>query len=87
MAAFRRALEPFGVAPSSACHIGDIERTDIRGARAAGMRSILYRGDPSPAKHAESETQADRTVTHWNDMVDAIDGLGRIAEDAAAIEG
>lgn len=73
--AFRLALEPFGVTPQAAIHIGDIERTDIRGARSAGMRAILFRGDPAPAKYAEPETQADLTVEHWSEMIPAIDRL------------
>src|SRR5690606_40365814 len=36
--AFRRAYEPLGCLPSEALHIGDIERTDILGAKSAGMK-------------------------------------------------
>jgi len=73
--AFRLALEPFDASASHACHVGDIERTDIRGARAAGMRAILFRGDPSPAKYAEDSTEADLTIMHWNEMIPALDRL------------
>ncbi|MBC8146151.1 MAG: HAD family hydrolase [bacterium] len=73
--AFRRALEPFGVSPDDACHIGDIERTDIRGAKAAGMRAVLFRGDPSPSKYAEDQTQADATISHWDEVLAAIKQL------------
>lgn len=73
--AFRRALEPFGVSPAHACHIGDIERTDIRGAKLAGMRAILFRGDPEPAKYAEKETEADLTIEHWSQMPAALEHL------------
>jgi putative hydrolase of the HAD superfamily len=37
---FLAAASRLGVEPSSMLHIGDIERTDIRGALAAGMRAI-----------------------------------------------
>jgi putative hydrolase of the HAD superfamily len=73
--AFRRALEPFGAAPAQACHVGDIERTDIRGARLAGMKAILFRGDPTPAKHAEAATQADATVEHWDEIIPTLTRL------------
>ena len=74
--AFRRALEPLGGDPSRACHVGDIERTDIRGARAAGMHAILFRGDLSPAKFAESETEADVVVERWSEMPEVLATLG-----------
>jgi HAD superfamily hydrolase (TIGR01509 family) len=73
--AFRLALEPFGVEPAKACHVGDIERTDILGARTAGMKSVLFRGDPSPAKYAENGTQADATIEHWSELIPALDRM------------
>ena len=41
---FRTALEGIDVAASSAAHIGDLKRTDVAGARAAGMQTIRFRG-------------------------------------------
>lgn len=41
---FRRALEGVGVAAPAAVHIGDLRRTDVAGARAAGMRTIRFAG-------------------------------------------
>ena len=38
--AFRAALEPLGVAPARAVHVGELRRTDVAGARALGMGSI-----------------------------------------------
>lgn len=38
---FRMALEPFGVAPSRALHLGDVYATDVLGARAAGVPVAL----------------------------------------------
>lgn len=40
---FRLALEPFGVAPARALHVGDLRRTDVGGARGVGMRSVRLR--------------------------------------------
>src|SRR5207248_360042 len=37
---FRAAIETLGVAPEQILHIGDNERTDVRGALDAGMRAI-----------------------------------------------
>ena len=41
---FRTALEGIGVDANAAAHIGDLKRTDIAGGRAAGMRTIRFRG-------------------------------------------
>ncbi len=73
--AFRLALEPFGGNAEAAAHIGDLERTDVKGAKTAGMKAILYRGD-EPHKHAEEETQADSIMHHWNEIERIIDELG-----------
>lgn len=44
-AIFRHALDGLGgVEPSRAAHVGDLRRTDVAGARAAGMRSVRYHG-------------------------------------------
>lgn len=37
---FLAALAALGVAPEEALHVGDIERTDVRGALAVGMRAV-----------------------------------------------
>jgi putative hydrolase of the HAD superfamily len=42
--AFLAALDPLGVDPRDAAHIGDNERTDIAGANALGMMSVRYQG-------------------------------------------
>jgi putative hydrolase of the HAD superfamily len=66
--AFRRALEPFGASPAEAFHIGDIERTDIKGAKEAGMKAVLYRGDENKSKYAEEATGADAVMEHWSEI-------------------
>lgn len=37
---FRRALEALGISAAETIHVGDIERTDVAGALAVGMRAI-----------------------------------------------
>jgi putative hydrolase of the HAD superfamily len=66
--AFRLALAGSGAHPEEAFHIGDIERTDIRGARSAGMKAVLYKGDDQPHKYVEEATDADATMTHWSEI-------------------
>jgi putative hydrolase of the HAD superfamily len=55
-AMFHAALTPFGVAPAAALHVGDLRRTDVAGGRAAGLRTVRYRGafdDPAPLPEAD----------------------------------
>ena len=51
---FAAALRALGVAPADVIHVGDIERTDVQGALAAGMRAarldVVRRQGPSAAE-------------------------------------
>lgn len=65
---FERALEAAGASAAQSVHIGDIERTDIAGAKAMGMRAILFRGDESGRYHHENtaeRTAADAVAHEW----------------------
>jgi putative hydrolase of the HAD superfamily len=42
--AFTTALASLGVAPEHAVHVGDLRRSDVAGARAAGMGTVRFRG-------------------------------------------
>ncbi len=74
--AFETALERLGAVPASAAHIGDIERTDVLGAKNAGMQAVLYRGDSAPHKYAETDTLADAVMHHWDEIDQIIEALG-----------
>lgn len=73
--AFRRALDGIGGVADRAVHIGDIERTDIRGAKEAGMKAILYRSPEHLSKYAEQETQADVVMEEWREIGNVIEKL------------
>ena len=77
--AFRHAfrlLQGRLVPHERAIHIGDIERTDIVGAKSAGMRAILSRGDEGRVVgQEEGSTVADAVVDHWDLMVEAVERL------------
>lgn len=73
--AFLRALAGIGGRPDHALHIGDIERTDIRGARGAGMRAVLYRSPDHQHKYAEDLTEADATMEDWQDIAKVLDTM------------
>lgn len=62
---FDLALKPFACKPHEALHIGDIERTDIKGARDFGMQSILYTGGEKH-QYAEETTNADYVLENWS---------------------
>lgn len=72
---FEAALDGCGADAAHAVHIGDIERTDIAGARAMGMRSILFRGDESGRyfhENGEDDTAADAVAHTWQDVLSII---------------
>lgn len=73
--AFTRALEGIGGRPERGVHIGDIERTDIRGAKEAGMKAILYRSPHHLHKYAEQETSADAVMEEWREIGEVIERL------------
>lgn len=71
--AFHTVLSELGIEPTNALHIGDIEDTDIVGAKALGMKAIRFSGDPTAelSKKKPKETQADAEITHWNHFHEA----------------
>ncbi len=53
-------------------HIGDIERTDVAGAKNIGMRAILFAGDPNARmndEHKHLPTEADACAESWPDIL------------------
>lgn len=75
--AFLFALRKINAHPSEALHIGDLERTDIYGAKNLGMKAILYCGDTNAILEEEyrHKTIADATVQHWNEVPEAIEKI------------
>jgi FMN phosphatase YigB (HAD superfamily) len=60
-AIFRHAHAGLGVEdPASTVHVGDLRRTDVAGARAAGVTSVRYTG---VADDASEEPEADYVIT------------------------
>ena len=68
---FTTILEELGIKPSEAIHIGDIDRTDIIGAKSVGMRTIRYDGcvDDNLLHLRDCKSQADFIAKSWNDIV------------------
>lgn len=71
---FRTTLERLDVLPSEAAHVGDMQRTDIAGAQAAGMWSVHFLGvnDQDAAV-----STADVAVRHFRDLPAALATLAR----------
>jgi putative hydrolase of the HAD superfamily len=75
--AFNSILHSLNIQPWEAAHIGDIEKTDIQGAKALGMKAILFSGDPnSPMLHHRSkETNADIEIFSWMELPEKLHAL------------
>lgn len=71
--AFWTVLNKLGYKPQEAIHIGDIEETDIIGAKNLGMRAIRFSGDDSSRFINDTiETKADAFLYSWEDIVSYI---------------
>ncbi|HEX6057480.1 MAG TPA: HAD family hydrolase [Gemmatimonadaceae bacterium] len=62
---FLAAAERLGVRPEEMLHIGDIERTDVRGAVGAGMRAVRL-----DALRDSGPSEAERVAGSWSEAVE-----------------
>lgn len=69
---FVHVLEELGVRPAEAAHVGDIQRTDIAGAQAAGMSAVHFVGANN--KDVPHST-GDVIVSHFEELPQALGGL------------
>lgn len=67
---FHAAVEALGVRHGEALHVGDIERTDIRGALAAGLRAV--RCDVMPRRRGSSA--AELVIREYGELVEYLLG-------------
>lgn len=64
---FDHTLHQLAVEASLAAHVGDLEKLDVDGARAAGLIAVRYVPDgPAP-------TRADLVFHHWDEFEDRLD--------------
>jgi putative hydrolase of the HAD superfamily len=69
---FLHVLEELGVRPTEAAHVGDIQRTDVAGAQAAGMAAIHFVG----ANNADVPySTGDAIVSHFEELPQALGSL------------
>jgi HAD superfamily hydrolase (TIGR01509 family) len=71
---FRRALGELGAEPREAVHVGDLLRTDIAGAKGAGMRAVWVR---SPYQDGESDAEPDYVIDSLHELPGIIESLDR----------
>jgi len=69
---FKHTLVQLGVPAGEAAHVGDMQRTDIAGAQAAGMSAVHFVGASS--RDAEHST-ADALVRHFEELPAALGSL------------
>lgn len=66
---FQKILDTLQVSPEESLHIGDIEETDIVGAKNLGMRAIKFTGDTTGFFHNKSNvTIADIVSGDWSEI-------------------
>lgn len=63
---FETAAQGLGVEPHELLHIGDLEYTDILGAKAVGAKAALFTGDN---KRYAGNTVADFTFASWSEFI------------------
>lgn len=72
--AFTEVLGSLGAEPGEALHIGDIEDTDILGAKTVGMKAIRFNSDEPDlySRNNPKESLADYQADSWEDVLDII---------------
>ena len=69
---FQHTLAALDVRAPEAAHVGDIQRTDIAGAQAAGMAAVHFIGANN---HDAGRSTADLMVRHFDELPAALGGL------------
>jgi len=72
-AVFKATARVLGVRPRDILHIGDLEHTDIAGAKALDARAALFTAVTRP--HGSPETRADYVFASWAEFLDALPGI------------
>lgn len=76
---FQAALECLQADPAQGVHVGDLRRTDISGARSAGMYSIRYTGHQDDARVEFGE--ADVVLADYAEMPAALEQIEALAQN------
>ena len=75
--AYHHIFNELNVVPEECIHIGDIEQTDIVGAKGLGMKAIRFSGDPTASLNKANPqiSLADKDCYSWREIVEFIDGI------------
>lgn len=75
--AFNTILESLNCSPEYALHIGDIEKTDIIGAKNLNMKAIRYTGDPTALYNKDNphKSLADFESNNWLEIPEIINSI------------
>lgn len=74
-ALFLSTLEQLGVDPWEAAHVGDLPETDLRGARAVGMRAVLFLG---VSRRTDGQTLADAVFGRYEELEEVLERLSGV---------
>jgi FMN phosphatase YigB (HAD superfamily) len=77
---FLAALEATGAEAAEAVHIGDLRRTDVAGARAAGMAAVRFAGvhdDDWMEEDCQPDVEEDAVLYRWADLPELLGLPGR----------
>jgi putative hydrolase of the HAD superfamily len=74
---FTAALEPLGVSPEHALHVGDLRRTDVAGARAIGMQTVRIR---DRYDDTSDDADADHVVASHAELRNALGLTPKVAD-------
>lgn len=69
---FKHTLAQLGVRAGEAAHVGDMQRTDVAGAQAAGMAAVHFVG---ASDRDAARSTADLIVRHFDELPAALGGL------------
>jgi putative hydrolase of the HAD superfamily len=69
---FKHTLAQLGMRAGEAAHVGDIQRTDIAGAQAAGMTAVHFVG---ASNRDAGRSTADLIVRHFDELPAALGGI------------
>jgi len=79
---FLRTLAILEARPEQAAHIGDLPEADLAGARAVGMRAVLFLG---VSHRQDGQLLADAVFEEYGELEGLLEGLnGRILEEKVA---
>ena len=69
---FLRTLDALKARPEQSAHIGDLPETDLVGARAVGMKAVLFLGE---SRRQDGRTMADATFEKYDELENLLEKL------------